>query len=68
MGIILESTPIALFCLVTEAKGQNLSVIPGFYSTNGAVDHTAAIISAPFVAMKCESFSTATSTRELLGL
>ena len=38
LGIILESAPIAIFCLVTEANGQMFRGIPGFYSTRGAVD------------------------------
>ena len=35
LGIILESAPIAIFCLeVTETKGQTFHGVPGFYSTS----------------------------------
>ena len=59
LGIILESAPIAIFCLVTKAEGQMFRGIPGFYSTSGAV-----IFCAHLVAVKCEVFTT-TSTREI---
>ena len=42
-----SSKLIAIFCLVTETKGQMFRAIPGFYSTSGAVDYTAVILSAP---------------------
>jgi len=61
LGIILESAPIAIFCLVTETKGQTFRKIPGFYFTSG---YTAMIFSAHLVAMKCKVFTT-TSTREI---
>ena len=64
LGIILESAPIAIFCLVTETKGQMFRGIPGFYSTSGVVDYTVVIFFAPLVAEKCEVFTT-TSTREI---
>ena len=47
LAIILEPASIAIFCLVTETKGQMFRAIPGFYSTSGAVDYTAVILSAP---------------------
>ena len=60
--IILESASMAIFCLVTETKGQTFRGIPGFYSTSG---YTALIFfSAHLVAVKCEVF-TITSTREM---
>ena len=37
LAISLESAPIAIFCLVTETKGQTFREIPRFYSTSGAV-------------------------------
>ena len=43
--IILESASMAIFCLVTETKGQTFRGIPGFYSTSGTVDYTAVILS-----------------------
>ena len=46
LGIILESAPTAIFCLVTEIKGQTFRGILGFYSTSGVVDYTAVIFSA----------------------
>ena len=52
----LGIAPIAIFCLVTETKGQTFRGIHGFYSTSGAVDYTAVIFSAPLVAVKCEVF------------
>ena len=64
LGIILESAPIAIFCLVTETKGQMFRGIPGFYSTSGVVDYTVVIFFAPLVTEKCEVFTT-TSTREI---
>ena len=64
LGIILESAPIAIFCLVAETKGQTFRGTPGFYSTSGVVDYTAMIFCAHLVAVKCEVF-TATSTREI---
>ena len=56
LGIILESAPIAIFCLVTETKGQTFRGIPGLFSTSGVVDYTAVIFSAHLVAVKCEFF------------
>ena len=35
LAISLESAPIAIFCLVTETKGQTFRGISGFYSTSG---------------------------------
>ena len=61
LGITFESAPIAIFCLVTETKGQTFRGIPGFYLTSG---YTAVIISAHLVAVKCKGFTT-TSTREI---
>ena len=58
-----RSAPIAIFCLVIEAKGQTFRGIAGFYSTSGVLDYTAMIFSAHLVAVKCEVFIT-TSTRE----
>ena len=64
-GIILESAPRnTILCLFTETKWQTFRGIPGFYSTNGAVDYTAVIFCAHLVAVKCQVF-TATSTREI---
>ena len=54
-GIILESAPIAIFCLVTETKGQTFRGIPGFYSTSGT---TAVAFTAHLVAVKCGVFTT----------
>ena len=61
LGIILESAPTVIFCLVTETEGQTFHKIPGFYLTSG---YTAMIFSAHLVAMKCKVFTT-TSTREI---
>ena len=58
LGIILESASIAIFCLVTETKGQTFREIPGFYSTSGYTAVT-------FFAVKCEAVFTTASTREI---
>jgi len=39
LGIVLKSAMIAIFCLVTEPKGQTFRRILGFYSTSGAVQY-----------------------------
>ena len=53
-GIILESVPTAIFCLVTETEGQTFREIPGFYSTSG---YMAVIFSAHLVTVNCEVFT-----------
>ena len=54
----------AIFCLVTETKGQMFRGIPGFYLTRGAVDYMTVILSAHLVARKCKVFTT-TSIRKI---
>ena len=61
VGIILESAPTVIFCLVTETEGQTFRKIPGFYLTSG---YTAVIFAAHLVTMKCQVFTT-TSTGEI---
>ena len=53
--ILSRSAPIAIFCLVTETKGQTFRGIPGFYSTSGT---TAVAFTAHLVAVKCGVFTT----------
>ena len=43
LATVLESAPIAIFCLVTETKGHTFRSIPGFYLTRCAVDYTVVI-------------------------
>ena len=62
-----STAPIAIFCLVTETKGQTFHWIPGFYSTSGVVNYTTVIFSAHLVALKCvECCFTSTETVVLL--
>ena len=68
MGIILESAPIAIFCLVAETKGQTFRGTPGFYSTSGVVDYTAVISSAHLVAVKCEVFTNNNNNNSYIAL
>ena len=43
LATVLESAPIAIFCLVTETKGHTFDSIPGFYLTRCAADYTVVI-------------------------
>ena len=64
LRVILESAPNTMFCLLTETKRQTFRRIPGFYSTNSAVDFTPVIFCARLVVVTWEVFTT-TSTREI---
>ena len=59
LGINLKSVPIAPFCLVTETKGHSFRRISGFHSTSGYI---AVIFSTHLVTMKCEVFTTTSTT------